>query len=1099
MNKKIKVTSVAAAALASLVIANANVNNEVKADTTKPATDTTAKAQTPEEAAKANVASAQKKVDEETSNFDKAKGDLDQAKHDAVKSDTDYKTQSDKVDELKKTTDQKNADLTDAKSKVKDAQDLANEAKDPAKVQAANDAVAKQEDTVANANKAKDDADKAVSDKQAEISKDNGDIQANTQNVKDKTTEKENAQKALTDAINALNGTGLKEANQKVNEAKQAQTDANKQLTENRKYMQDLQIKKSQLEAKIQKQQAQLADDGQLKKTASEAKQAHDSAVKKLAQLNQQIQAKQKEIQNLQDQLKDFDNLNNTIDIGDVNSYKKAYADNNQNNWHGELTDADMVYLNQTRAKNKYQHSEEDKNIKVDPSNLNDAQITELSRFVADIVNKVRKEMGLSGKVEVTTGAENFAKQLAQGYEAGFKAGDWHSADGHYVKKINEIAQQMGLKYDKNNTQQFYEDKGTHQYFSYEDTWDSETGLKVIVDDGMPKNMDELKERVYNCMLGMILPDGNGVVDSSNDKIYEFGHARGLLVLPNSFTNSKQDNEKRKNALEPKIANDKEQVSSFKHEVEVAKEQHLPVLAGLEGSLGDRQNTLTQDQTELADVSQSLGIEDNAPIYQVGAATSKFVDMSRKLDDGNLYDEPTLQMHFITVRPESIEDAQKYNSEPLPTADAINEKIDQDNEDINQKLVPQKNAIDEQGLKAALDKANKPVSDAEQTLTRSQQDKNKLEKLIKAQQSRIDNLQTSLASDGKIAKDLASAQAELARLTASHEDKQKAYDEANKKLDEASQSLEAAKIQLKNKQTDLKKDQEKLANLEEEASDKAKDVETETTKLANAKQHVEDLKNAATILNDAKKAETSAQNAYATAKKNLDDAQALLNGDLKTKKDQANAKVVAAQKAYDEAAAKLQAAKNALNKAKQALQDILDAENAQYIVSDATENKNQEKQETAKTPEATPTTKTKVLNAPKKVRLTHNAFVYDKHGKVVKSGLHIKLIKRGKVVKALKHAKIVKIKGKRYYQIGHNKFVKVANFELTTHKVHFKAMIKGNKSIKMFDRSGKFNKHYAHAHVFYSFNEKAKINGKTYYKIAGTNNWIPAKKLALKK
>lgn len=33
MNKKIKVTSVAAAALASLVLANVNLNNEVKADT----------------------------------------------------------------------------------------------------------------------------------------------------------------------------------------------------------------------------------------------------------------------------------------------------------------------------------------------------------------------------------------------------------------------------------------------------------------------------------------------------------------------------------------------------------------------------------------------------------------------------------------------------------------------------------------------------------------------------------------------------------------------------------------------------------------------------------------------------------------------------------------------------------------------------------------------------------------------------------------------------------------------------------------------------------------------------------------------------------
>lgn len=48
MNKKIKVTSAAAAALASLVLVNANVNNEVKADT-KPvnATKTTQKAQTP--------------------------------------------------------------------------------------------------------------------------------------------------------------------------------------------------------------------------------------------------------------------------------------------------------------------------------------------------------------------------------------------------------------------------------------------------------------------------------------------------------------------------------------------------------------------------------------------------------------------------------------------------------------------------------------------------------------------------------------------------------------------------------------------------------------------------------------------------------------------------------------------------------------------------------------------------------------------------------------------------------------------------------------------------------------------------------------------
>ncbi|AZA21938.1 SLAP domain-containing protein [Lactobacillus helveticus] len=124
----------------------------------------------------------------------------------------------------------------------------------------------------------------------------------------------------------------------------------------------------------------------------------------------------------------------------------------------------------------------------------------------------------------------------------------------------------------------------------------------------------------------------------------------------------------------------------------------------------------------------------------------------------------------------------------------------------------------------------------------------------------------------------------------------------------------------------------------------------------------------------------------------------------------------------------------------------------------------------------------------KKVRLTHNAFVYNKHGKVVKSGLRIKVLKRGKLLKALKNAKIVKINGKRYYQIGKNQFVKVANFEITTHVVHLRARIKGNKKTRAYDRSGKFNKHYVRPSFTYTFNEKAKINGKTYYKIAGTNN-----------
>ena len=164
-----------------------------------------------------------------------------------------------------------------------------------------------------------------------------------------------------------------------------------------------------------------------------------------------------------------------------------------------------------------------------------------------------------------------------------------------------------------------------------------------------------------------------------------------------------------------------------------------------------------------------------------------------------------------------------------------------------------------------------------------------------------------------------------------------------------------------------------------------------------------------------------------------------------------------------------------------------------FIVSDQTETKPADKPADVKTTEVTQPTE---VNTPSEVRLTHNAFVYNRQGKLVRKGLHIKLIKRGK---SIKNAKIVTIKGKKYYQIGKNEFIKVANTKLSTHKIHVKAKIKDNKRIKMYNRSGKFNKHYASPSHTYTFNERAKINGKTYYKIANTNNWIPAKKLALKK
>ena len=137
-------------------------------------------------------------------------------------------------------------------------------------------------------------------------------------------------------------------------------------------------------------------------------------------------------------------------------------------------------------------------------------------------------------------------------------------------------------------------------------------------------------------------------------------------------------------------------------------------------------------------------------------------------------------------------------------------------------------------------------------------------------------------------------------------------------------------------------------------------------------------------------------------------------------------------------------------------------------------------------------------NASKKlVRVSHNAFIYTKNGKAIKNKLHYKLIKRGHSVKLAKN-KVVIIKGKKFYQIGKNEFIKVANTKLSTKAIRLRASLKNHRVAQTYDRSGNLNNHYIKGNHVYNFNEKATINGKTYYKLAWTNNWVPASKLTLK-
>ena len=989
MNKKIKVTSAAAAALASLVLINANVNNEVKADT-KPvnATKTTQKAQTPEEAARANVASAQKNVEIEQSNVDKAQGDLTQAKKDAEKPDANYKAQSDKVDGLKKTADQKNDALTDAQDKEKAAQALADEANDPAKVQAAKDAVTKQNGVVKNANDAKDKAEKAVTDKQNEIDKLGKDVKTDTQDVNDKTAAKNKADQDVQNASDTLKGTGVTEAKD-AGDIYQGNVDKLTQNIErNRgvlKHTQDV-LKDTQDTLKG------------INKKLDKAKSDTQTAKAKLDTDKITLGKKKQDLQKAKD-------LANT-----AAGFFKSLAED-QSLTDEQREDAKTAYgilMNDGKfQKVKLTWYHPDQQLGKDGNATSLAEMKSALNDLDDLVN-VRNSYKLRvPKVSLTAMAVAMMSSdylLTHNFDHPIN----HPENGPFFRDEEDIAY-GGYQVPLYMSEQNYIDDLINEHPEY---------AKYRYDTGNLTYDQWNKNNSFWEKHGLILYGGG-------DKV--IGHYISMV-------NPYQDRIGMANAG---VVSSTDIFSELQY-----KEVYDPVHS-------------TND-VEYYNYVVS-GVKDD-PKY--GFTIDQYKDL----------------VNSYVANPNGANFVQTAQA----AANSAKDVVKKDTEDYNHKLNDIQKPLEDQ-----VKKFNKAIQDTQDAIKR-------INKQISDDQSDLltqkDNLKQ--ATD------------RYKTLTASQDEKVKNYKAAVKAQKEAEAALKTANDTLTQTKSKLAQAQKDLPTLKQTATDKGNTAKAEQTKLDNLKQHVEDLKNAKTILADAKKAVTDAEKAYDTAKKNYDDANEVLNGDLKTNKDKADAKVAAAQKAYDEADAKLQTAKSKLAQAQQKLQDILDAEYAQSIIaSTPVETKKEDKQEPVKTPKVAKETetKTKVSTAPKKIRLTHNAFVYNKHGKLVRKGLYVKMLKRGKTIKALKNAKIVTIKGKEYYQIGKNQFIKVANTKLTTHKVHIKVRIKGNKKIKMYNRAGKFNKHYARPNHTYTFNEKAKIHGKTYYKIAGTNNWIPAKKLALKK
>ena len=446
------------------------------------------------------------------------------------------KKAQDDADKAKEVLDQANEKSDKAEKKaaglkqdVADAQKTADKATPEVlqnaekKVETAKASVPTKEQAVSTAQAEKDDADrkvavhgKTVGTKQSEVT------QAQNGVTDAKTTVK--------DAEDALNGVGLADAKNKQadaikeeSESKQAQEMAQKALDEAKAQNQDHDAQLKQAQQTVKTAQANLETKTQEKTTAQ------TNAEKATADYNQAVST----LNNLQ---KEDTRATITLAPDFIKAVKEKIAFKHEIRTNGdklseeyldsksdELYDRIVNSQPQNRTLNKYTPSAKDQadETRYDINNLPKEVTDELNYFVADLINQMRRQLGLPDVVLSKSSLE-FANKIAKEY---VKA-DWSHAMideyhakggvGHYAKGVYKAASEYGLKsgYSEAKDKEYME-KGFQPYENsvtnplYHD-FDDEDGV-------FRKTIGEMKEKLYDDLIEL--------VSHKNDYL----HTQGIL------------------------------------------------------------------------------------------------------------------------------------------------------------------------------------------------------------------------------------------------------------------------------------------------------------------------------------------------------------------------------------------------------------------------------------------------------------------------------------------------------------------------------------------------------------------------------------------
>ena len=447
------------------------------------------------------------------------------------------------LDQANEKSDKAEKKVADLKQNQTDAQKTMDKATPEAiqgaekKVETAKASVPTKEQAVSTAQAEKDDADrevavhgKTVGTKQAE------ETQARNQ-VATAKTEVENAQKAL-------NGEGLSDAKEKQEEAikeeatsKQAQADAQKNLDEAKAQNQDHATQVKQAEQAVKTAQANLEAKSQEKATAqTNAEKANTTYNQAVSTLN----ALQKDTKATITLAPDFIKaVKEKIAFREQLRTDETLSEDYISNKGRELYNKIVNSQPQNRTLNKYTPSAKDQadETRYDINNLPKEVTDELNYFVADLINQMRRQLGLPDVVLSKSSLE-FANKIAKEYvKANFSTAmkDEYRAKGgagHYAKGIYKVAKEYGLNstYTEEENQENAE-KGLQPYENavttpvYHD-FDDEDGV-------YRKTLGEMKEKLYGDLIELISHKNDylhtqGILqfDYANETVYFGGVAQ---------------------------------------------------------------------------------------------------------------------------------------------------------------------------------------------------------------------------------------------------------------------------------------------------------------------------------------------------------------------------------------------------------------------------------------------------------------------------------------------------------------------------------------------------------------------------------------------